>query len=273
MRSSVGSKHALALIMTERSLGHATSCRHAGVSDCILGTPLWERLRHSGRRGEEDAPTARIFPKSVRDNVPICTLGWLVGQVPWGRCLLCMAILALLSTSPPPALRAQSRFTCAQWMLLEGTQKFELAESLIRYARDSGGVTVRIPATHYVQALDALIGEYARNRNQPAMTSSLGLAWHTVAAMDGDWGNGEDPLVHAQEWLGTELFGIFKDRDHVRYEHLVELHAKWEARVDSKARVTRPPDQAPRACLLRGAAPGSPSSAPCQRRFRGARTG
>jgi len=47
------------------------------------------------------------------------------------------------------------------------------------------------------------------------------VALHTLAAMDGDWDNGEPKLEHARRWMG-DWFETFRIRFPDKYRRLVE---------------------------------------------------
>jgi hypothetical protein len=84
-------------------------------------------------------------------------------------------------------------------------------------------VQIRLTPDYYVKELDSLLEIYKRNNDEGALASSLGVAFHTIAAMEGDWGNGEPKLEHAKNWMGS-WFEKFKELYPEKYEKL--LHSK-----------------------------------------------
>lgn len=131
--------------------------------------------------------------------------------------VVCVIVQALCLTAP----LAQSGFPCRRWLELQPTTKFQLITGLIEMARRDGTVIER-PAAYYVSELDSLIGRYAATGNDAALDTSLGVTFHTIAAMEGDWGNGEDPLEHAKNFLG-DSFPTFQQLYPAKYQHLIEL--------------------------------------------------
>jgi hypothetical protein len=115
---------------------------------------------------------------------------------------------------------AQSKFSCGDWMTLPQEQKQPLIEAFIAQAKKDK-VIMCLPAAYYVKELDALIKTYDDAQRQ----SSLGATIHTIAAMEGDWGNGEDKLEHAKKWMGPN-FEIFKEKYPDKYQKLILPSAK-----------------------------------------------
>lgn len=83
------------------------------------------------------------------------------------------------------------------------------------------GITIRLPPAYYVRELDCLIEGYLRRGDQEGLCSPLGIVFHTIAAMEGDWGNGEPPLDHAKKWMG-EWFETFRELYPEKYQRLLD---------------------------------------------------
>ena len=114
----------------------------------------------------------------------------------------------------------QSQFTSRRWLQLDGPTKLAVLHEFIELARRDR-IHIRQSPEYYVRELDALAELYLRTDNQQALDSSLGVALHTLAAMDGDWDNGEPKLEHARRWMG-DWFETFRTRFPDKYRRLVE---------------------------------------------------
>ncbi len=125
-------------------------------------------------------------------------------------------------TSPEPDTDGGSDYPCRKWLTLDEPTRAAVIEKAIELAK-AQGVTIRLPASGYVAALDRLIGRYQEEKNEKALDSPLGLAFHILAAMEGDWDDGESKVEHAKLWLGPKLFEAFREKYPAKYEHLVEL--------------------------------------------------
>jgi hypothetical protein len=100
-------------------------------------------------------------------------------------------------------------------------QKEAIIAGVIKRAKEDN-VTIKLPADYYVEELDKLIQKYVETENEEALGSPLGLTFHTIAAMEGDWDNGDDPLEHAQKLMGDKLFKSFKKMYPEKYKKLEE---------------------------------------------------
>jgi hypothetical protein len=85
-------------------------------------------------------------------------------------------------------------------------------------------VVMKLTPEYYVHEIDALVKTYVDTKNDKALDTPLGATIHTIAAMEGDWGNGEPPLDHAKKWMG-DWFEYFKKMYPEKYQKLVEAQA------------------------------------------------
>ena len=84
------------------------------------------------------------------------------------------------------------------------------------------GVIIRFSPEYYVKELDSTIANSIRNHDEKGLTYSVGIMLHTIAAMDGDWDNGENKLEHAKKLLGPAVFEEFKNTFPQKYAKLLE---------------------------------------------------
>jgi hypothetical protein len=120
-----------------------------------------------------------------------------------------------------PVIAAQSKFPCRNWLSLTPVQKVAIIGAVIKRAKEDK-VTINLPADYYVAELDKLIQRYVDTENEKALDAPLGITFHTIAAMEGDWDNGEDPLEHARKFMGEEMFKVFKKMYPEKYKKLEE---------------------------------------------------
>ena len=113
-----------------------------------------------------------------------------------------------------------SRFTLAQWNNLDIYLKLDTIKGVIEMAKKDN-VIITLSPEYYVAELDAVIVNSVKNRDENHIkTTSVGIAFHTIAAMEGDWGNGENKLEHAKKWMRSKNFEDFKIRYPMKYNKL-----------------------------------------------------
>jgi hypothetical protein len=127
-----------------------------------------------------------------------------------------MILAALCATQ----LWGQSQFTGREWVTLGTAVKLQLIRGVIEEAKKNN-VILRLSAEYYVKELDATIENAIRNHDALGASTSLGIMLHTIAAMEGDWDNGEGELEHAKKWLGPEHFESFKNAYPQKYARLL----------------------------------------------------
>ena len=132
--------------------------------------------------------------------------------------LILLFALNIVSVDSITAL-AQSKFSASDWMKLDTRTKLALMKGFIATAKKDG-VIMRFPPEYYVKEIDATIENAIRNRDEKGLVTSVGLMIHTIAAMDGDWDNGESKLEHAQKWLGPQLLENVRAQSPKKYEML-----------------------------------------------------
>lgn len=131
-------------------------------------------------------------------------------------------LLILFFTNTHLCIAQQSKFTCKDWMKLDENFKTVLIGRVIQMNKDNGTI-IKLSPKYYVDEIDKLISTYVETNNNEALNSSLGVTFHTIAAMEGDWDNGEDKLEHAKNLMGPDIFDYFKKNYPEKYKHLLEL--------------------------------------------------
>jgi hypothetical protein len=116
---------------------------------------------------------------------------------------------------------AQSKFPASEWMKKDTRFKIGILQEFIARAKKDS-ITMRFSPEYYVKEVDATIENAIRNHDEKGLTTSVGIMIRTIAAMDGDWDNGESKLEYAQKWLGPENFEGFKERFPQKYAKLLE---------------------------------------------------
>ncbi len=134
------------------------------------------------------------------------------------RCLLVGLGILLVS---PAIGSAQSKFTPRKWMELDSSTKVGVMREFIEIAKKDK-VVLRLSAEFYVNALDTMIANAVTNNDLYGLDRSLGVVIHTIAAMEGDWDNGENKLEHAKKWMGPTNFELFKQAYPEKYNRLLE---------------------------------------------------
>ncbi len=131
-----------------------------------------------------------------------------------------VAMLLLFFSLSHPAL-AQSKFTVRKWMNLDSGTKLGVMNAFVESARKDK-VILRLPAEYYVKEIDSTVSNAYKRNDLERLEESVGIVIHTIAAMEGDWDNGEDKLEHAKRWMGPEYFEYFKQHYPEKYTRLEE---------------------------------------------------
>ncbi len=124
------------------------------------------------------------------------------------------------------AVQAQSKFPASEWMKKDTKFKLQIVKGFIEVAK-SNGVMIRFPSEYYVKEVDGIIENSIKNHDEKGLSSSVGIMIHTIAAMDGDWDNGENRLEHAKKFLGPEYFEFFKKQFEQKYSRLLNDRVKY----------------------------------------------
>ncbi len=116
--------------------------------------------------------------------------------------------------------QAQPRVPVRAWLSYSFETKLALLKGFIDHARQDN-VRMELPAEYYVREVDSLVKNSIANNDTAGLdTTPLGLAIHTIAAMEGDWGNGENKCDHARTLMGPDVFEQFKVMYPAKYDRL-----------------------------------------------------
>ncbi len=129
------------------------------------------------------------------------------------------------------ALWGQSKFTGHDWVRLDTAFEVKLIRAVIEEAKRDN-VIIRLSPEYYTKELDFTVENGIRNHDDEVMSSSVGIMLHTIAAMEGDWDNGENKLEHAKKWLGPEIFESFRKTYPQKYARLLrdrETGSRWKS--------------------------------------------
>lgn len=116
---------------------------------------------------------------------------------------------------------AETKFSMRQWMQLDPAKKLAVITVAIQ-DEAANKVFIRLPPSHYVEALDELAANTIANGNGGDLDSqSVGVTFKTIAVMDCDWDNGQDRLEFAKQLMGPKTFAVFQDGYPDKYKRLV----------------------------------------------------
>jgi len=150
------------------------------------------------------------------------------GSILWAAFVVA-AILGCASVPPAPRTQIRPVVTMRHWNGFSPDRKLEIARAFILEARRNN-VIMELPAEYYVQELDALVVNTIANEGPGALdVMGLGLTFHVIAAMEGDWDSGEDKCDHARKFLGEKTFQDFKERFPEKYERLCDESSRHAA--------------------------------------------
>ncbi len=146
-------------------------------------------------------------------------------------CVGCSSTPSGLKNSTPSPTSPQSKFPASHWMKLETKVKLEGIKRVIALAKEDK-IIIRFLPEYYVKEIDSTIENAIKNHDEKGLSTSVGVMLHTIAAMDGDWDNGENRLEHVKKWLGPTHFEFFKQAFPKKYAALLrerkEVEEVWK---------------------------------------------
>ena len=73
------------------------------------------------------------------------------------------------------------------------------------------GVIISLPSSFYVKEIDLIMLNFITSKDKDSLkNTAISITFHTLAAMEGDWGNGEDKCEHAKTYFGEHTFDDFR---------------------------------------------------------------
>ena len=114
-------------------------------------------------------------------------------------------------------------FTLDVWKTLKQKQKeVAIKDAISLYKSDN--VIISLSVDYYVRELDAMYMNYIHNRDKNGMGKiAISVSFPTIAAMEGDWNDGDNKVSHAMDWMGPNIFNEFKRLFPIKYNKLLEL--------------------------------------------------
>lgn len=132
-------------------------------------------------------------------------------------CVVVAAVLVCLVQASP--VTGKSKFTLKNWTGLDSTSKVGVINGVIKRAKEDR-IVLRLPAEYYVKEIDSMATRVTDKEDSQALSAPVGTIIHTLAAMEGDWDNGEDKLEHARKWMGPDDFEFFRQHYPDKYARL-----------------------------------------------------
>jgi hypothetical protein len=135
--------------------------------------------------------------------------------------ILFMIVFCIAVTMGALAGEKKTAFSLRAWNGKDNAFKTKFVTSFIAVAKGNG-VTIRVPVEYYVKEIDLLIQNSVKNGDEQSLDNGWVISFKTIAAMEGDWDNGEDKLQFAQELMGPEIFKQFMKTYPDKYEKLLK---------------------------------------------------
>lgn len=145
----------------------------------------------------------KLSKKKIRLSLLICVL-------------VAVALICVVQASP---LSGKSKFTLKNWTGLDGASKVSVINGVIQKAKQDR-IILRLPAEYYVKEIDSVAIRATEKEDPQGLAAPVGTIIHTLAAMEGDWDNGEDKLEHARKWMGRDDFEFFREHYPDKYARL-----------------------------------------------------
>jgi len=121
-----------------------------------------------------------------------------------------LVILSIMLVLVSEIAYPETKFTMRQWMQLDPTTKLAVIDVAIKNFANKK-VLIRLPASHYVEELDGLAANTIANGNGDSLDGqSVAVSFKTIAVMDCDWDNGQNPLEFAKQLMGPKIFARFQ---------------------------------------------------------------
>jgi len=113
-----------------------------------------------------------------------------------------------------------SQFTMDDWKKYGYDNKIGIVNEIIQSARDDG-IIIELPSSFYVKELDLIMLNFITSKDNDSLrNTSIGITFHALAAMEGDWGNGINKCEHAKDFLGEDAFADLKQLFPDKYNKL-----------------------------------------------------
>ena len=116
----------------------------------------------------------------------------------------------------------ESRNTISIWAMMEREDKIKLIDGL-RDMFKKDGVAIKLPTDYYVDELNAVLFSMIQEGNiNESNQKGLGVAFKTIAIMEGDFDNGTDKIELIKKHIGEDLFEQYKEVYHNKYQRLIK---------------------------------------------------
>jgi len=113
---------------------------------------------------------------------------------------------------------AEEKDTLSAWVGFSQEDKIAILKVLIETFGKEGAVVKRSPV-YYSREIDKILYNGLKSGTFREM-KGIGMIFKTIAILDGDFDNGEDPKVLLETWAPSEAIEAFKKNNPERYERV-----------------------------------------------------
>ncbi|MDD3375151.1 MAG: hypothetical protein PHY73_05460 [Candidatus Omnitrophica bacterium] len=114
--------------------------------------------------------------------------------------------------------KIKEKDTLLAWVGLSQEDKIKILGALIEIHRQEGTIVERHPV-YYAKEIDKTLYIGLRKGTFREM-GGIGIVFKTIAVMDGDFDNGEDPKVLLESWMPVEVIEVFKQTYPKKYKRI-----------------------------------------------------
>ena len=129
---------------------------------------------------------------------------------------------------------ASSEFTMNEWKKFRYNDKIQIINESIRL-HTNDGVIISIPSSFYVKELDLIMLNFITSKDKDSLqNTAIPVTFHTLSAMEGDWGNGEEACEHAKAYFGGVIFDEFRRLFPDKYNNLCKNGYERQKQIQSQ---------------------------------------
>jgi len=122
----------------------------------------------------------------------------------------------------------ESKNTLILWINMNRDDKVSLIDAIKEKFKENG-VIIKYPSEYYVNEINGVIyNDMQREEMINPTKKGLGVAFESIALMDGDYDNGGSRVEALREYFGEEQFEYYKENFPEKYEYLLKLDSEAE---------------------------------------------
>ena len=116
----------------------------------------------------------------------------------------------------------EKKNTITTWIVISNKSRLSIIDNM-RELNKKDGVIIRLSSEYYVREITGVIyNSIVKGDIEPTDVRGLGNIFKTIAIMEGDYDNGQDKVIVAKEYMGDDMFQVYKRMYPEKYEKLIK---------------------------------------------------